>query len=77
VRLPSDIHAKVNLICGTYLAGAKYETSTRNRITPSARDRQRRWLFLAGGSATRGSDILAACGSLNPDSMQVGKVAGR
>jgi len=67
VRLLADIHAKVNLIPWNPWPGAKYETSTRTRINAFAKI-----LNDAGYSspirATRGEDIMAACGQLKSDS---------
>ncbi len=73
VRLLADIHAKVNLIPWNPWPGAKYETSTRNRIKAFAQI-----VNDAGYSspvrATRGEDIMAACGQLKSDSERKGKV---
>ena len=73
VRLLKDIHAKVNLIPWNPWPGAKYETSTRNRIQSFAKI-----VNDAGYSspvrATRGQDIFAACGQLKSDSERKGKV---
>ncbi len=67
VRLLADIHAKVNLIPWNSWPGAKYETSSRNRINAFAQI-----VNDAGYSspvrATRGEDIMAACGQLKSDS---------
>ena len=67
VRLLKGIPAKVNLIPWNPWPGAKYETSSRNRTMAFARI-----LNDAGYSspvrATRGQDILAACGQLKSDS---------
>ncbi len=66
-RLLKNIHAKVNLIPWNPWPGAKYETSSNNRIHAFARI-----LNDAGYSspvrATRGQDIFAACGQLKSDS---------
>ena len=66
-RLLKDIHAKVNLIPWNPWPGAKYETSSNNRIHAFARI-----LNDAGYSSpvrsTRGQDIFAACGQLKSDS---------
>ena len=66
-RLLKDIHAKVNLIPWNPWPGAKYETSSRNRIQAFAKI-----VNDAGYSspvrATRGQDIFAACGQLKSDS---------
>ncbi len=66
-RLLKDIHAKVNLIPWNPWPGAKYETSSNNRIHSFARI-----VNDAGYSspvrATRGQDIYAACGQLKSDS---------
>ncbi|NBO18774.1 MAG: 23S rRNA (adenine(2503)-C(2))-methyltransferase RlmN [Proteobacteria bacterium] len=73
VRLLKDVHAKVNLIPWNPWPGAKYETSTRERIAAFARI-----VNAAGYSspvrATRGQDIYAACGQLKSDSERKGKV---
>ncbi|MBY0406898.1 MAG: hypothetical protein K2Q01_04350, partial [Rickettsiales bacterium] len=73
VRLLDGIHAKVNLIPWNPWPGAKYETSTRNRINAFAKI-----VNDAGYSspvrATRGQDIFAACGQLKSDSERKGKV---
>ena len=73
VRLLKDIHAKVNLIPWNPWPGAKYETSSRNRINAFAKI-----VNDAGYSspvrATRGEDIMAACGQLKSDSERKGKV---
>jgi len=67
VKLLKGIHAKVNLIPWNPWPGAKYETSSNNRIHAFARI-----LNDAGLSspvrATRGQDIYAACGQLKSDS---------
>jgi 23S rRNA (adenine2503-C2)-methyltransferase len=67
VRLLADIHAKVNLIPWNPWPGAKYETSSRNRQHAFAKI-----VNDAGYSspirATRGEDIMAACGQLKSDS---------
>jgi len=67
VRLLKGIHAKVNLIPWNPWAGAKYETSSRNRQHAFAKI-----VNAAGFSspirATRGQDIMAACGQLKSDS---------
>ena len=67
VRLLKGIHAKVNLIPWNPWPGAGYETSSRNRQFAFARI-----LNDAGYSspirATRGEDIMAACGQLKSDS---------
>jgi 23S rRNA (adenine2503-C2)-methyltransferase len=66
-RILKGIHAKVNLIPWNPWPGAKYETSSNNRIHAFARI-----LNDAGYSspvrATRGQDIFAACGQLKSDS---------
>lgn len=66
-RLLKGIHAKVNLIPWNPWPGATYETSSNNRIHAFARI-----MGDAGYSspvrATRGQDILAACGQLKSDS---------
>ncbi|MBI1237039.1 MAG: 23S rRNA (adenine(2503)-C(2))-methyltransferase RlmN [Alphaproteobacteria bacterium] len=66
-RLLKGIHAKVNLIPWNPWPGAKYETSSNNRIHAFAKI-----VNDAGYSspvrATRGQDILAACGQLKSDS---------
>jgi 23S rRNA (adenine2503-C2)-methyltransferase len=66
-RLLKGIHAKVNLIPWNPWPGAKYETSSNNRVHAFARI-----LNDAGYSspirATRGQDIFAACGQLKSDS---------
>jgi 23S rRNA (adenine2503-C2)-methyltransferase len=63
VRLLKPIHAKVNLIPWNPWPGAPYETSSNNRIRAFAQI-----INDAGYSspvrATRGDDILAACGQL-------------
>ena len=58
VRLLKDIHAKVNLIPWNPWPGAKYETSSRNRINAFAKI----------------VNIMAACGQLKSDSERKGKV---
>jgi 23S rRNA (adenine2503-C2)-methyltransferase len=67
VRLLDGIHAKVNLIPWNPWPGAKYETSSRNRQHAFAKI-----VNDAGYSspirATRGEDIMAACGQLKSDS---------
>jgi 23S rRNA (adenine2503-C2)-methyltransferase len=67
VRLLEGIHAKVNLIPWNPWPGAKYETSSNNRIRAFAQI-----VNDAGYSspvrATRGEDIMAACGQLKSDS---------
>lgn len=66
-RLLKGIHAKVNLIPWNPWPGAKYETSSRNRQHAFAKI-----VNDAGYSspirATRGEDIMAACGQLKSDS---------
>jgi 23S rRNA (adenine2503-C2)-methyltransferase len=66
-RLLKDIPAKVNLIPWNPWPGAKYETSSNNRIRAFAQI-----VNDAGYSSpvrvTRGQDILAACGQLKSDS---------
>ncbi len=66
-RLLKGIHAKVNLIPWNPWPGAKYETSSNNRIHAFSRI-----VNDAGYSspvrATRGQDIYAACGQLKSDS---------
>ncbi|MFO0389179.1 MAG: 23S rRNA (adenine(2503)-C(2))-methyltransferase RlmN [Alphaproteobacteria bacterium] len=66
-RLLKGIPAKVNLIPWNPWPGAKYETSSRNRIMAFSRI-----VNDAGYSspvrATRGQDIFAACGQLKSDS---------
>jgi 23S rRNA (adenine2503-C2)-methyltransferase len=66
-RLLDGIHAKVNLIPWNPWPGAKYETSSNNRIHSFARI-----VNDAGYSSpvrkTRGQDIYAACGQLKSDS---------
>lgn len=66
-RLLEGIHAKVNLIPWNPWPGAKYETSSNNRIRAFAQI-----VNDAGYSspvrATRGQDIFAACGQLKSDS---------
>lgn len=67
VRLLDGIHAKVNLIPWNPWPGAKYETSSRNRQHAFAKI-----VNDAGYSspirATRGEDIMAACGQLKSES---------
>ncbi len=67
VRLLKGIPAKVNLIPWNPWPGAKYETSSNNRIHSFARI-----INDAGYSSpvrkTRGEDIMAACGQLKSDS---------
>jgi 23S rRNA (adenine2503-C2)-methyltransferase len=67
VRLLDGIHAKVNLIPWNPWPGAKYETSSRNRQHAFAQI-----VNDAGYSspirATRGEDIMAACGQLKSES---------
>jgi len=67
VRLLDGIHAKVNLIPWNPWPGAQYETSSRNRQMAFAQI-----VNDAGYSspirATRGEDIMAACGQLKSDS---------
>ena len=67
VRLLKGIHAKVNLIPWNPWPGADYETSTQDRIQSFARI-----INDAGYSsavrATRGEDIMAACGQLKSES---------
>lgn len=67
VRLLKDIPAKVNLIPFNPWPGSTYETSSNNRIRAFSR------IVNDGGysapvRATRGQDILAACGQLKSDS---------
>src|SRR6478752_6369581 len=67
VRLLDGIHAKVNLIPWNPWPGAPYETSSKARIRAFAQ------LVNAAGysspvRATRGEDIMAACGQLKSDS---------
>ncbi|MDX2074281.1 MAG: 23S rRNA (adenine(2503)-C(2))-methyltransferase RlmN [Alphaproteobacteria bacterium] len=66
-RLLKDIPAKVNLIPWNPWTGAQYETSSRNRQHAFAKI-----VNDAGYSspirATRGQDIMAACGQLKSDS---------
>ena len=67
VRLLQGIHAKVNLIPWNPWPGALYQTSTQDRIQSFARI-----INDAGYSsavrASRGEDIMAACGQLKSDS---------
>ncbi|MEI8017051.1 MAG: 23S rRNA (adenine(2503)-C(2))-methyltransferase RlmN [Schlesneria sp.] len=67
VRLLQGIHAKVNLIPWNPWPGALYQTSTQDRIHSFARI-----INDAGYSsavrASRGEDIMAACGQLKSDS---------
>ena len=67
VRLLQGIHAKVNLIPWNPWPGAVYQVSTQNRIQSFARI-----INDAGYSsavrASRGEDIMAACGQLKSDS---------
>ena len=66
VRLLHGIHAKVNLIPWNPWPGAPYQTSSRDRIQSFAKI-----INDAGYSsairATRGEDIMAACGQLKLD----------
>lgn len=66
-RLLQGIHAKVNLIPWNPWPGAKYETSSNNRIHAFARIVNAAG-FSAPVRATRGQDIFAACGQLKSDS---------
>lgn len=67
VRLLQGIHAKVNLIPWNPWPGAAYQASTEDRIQSFARI-----INDAGYSsairASRGEDIMAACGQLKSDS---------
>jgi 23S rRNA (adenine2503-C2)-methyltransferase len=69
VRLLSGIHAKVNLIPWNPWPGAGYQTSLPDRIQSFARI-----INAAGYSsavrATRGEDIMAACGQLKAESQR-------
>ena len=67
VRLLKDIHAKVNLIPWNPWPGALYETSTRERIKSFAQIVNDAG-YSAPIRATRGEDIMAACGQLKSDS---------
>ena len=67
VRLLQGIHAKVNLIPWNPWPGAPYQTSRQERIQSFAR------IIGEGGfssaiRATRGEDIMAACGQLKSES---------
>ena len=67
VRLLQGIHAKVNLIPWNPWPGAPYQTSTLERVQSFAR------IIGEGGfssaiRATRGEDIMAACGQLKSES---------
>jgi 23S rRNA (adenine2503-C2)-methyltransferase len=73
VRLLDGIHAKVNLIPWNPWPGAKYETSTRNRQMAFAQIVNDAG-YSAPIRATRGEDIMAACGQLKSDSERKGKV---
>jgi len=66
-RILKGIHAKVNLIPWNPWPGAKYETSSNNRIHAFARIVNDAG-FSAPVRATRGQDIFAACGQLKSDS---------
>lgn len=66
-RLLAGIHAKVNLIPWNPWPGAKYETSSRNRIMAFSRIVNDAG-FSSPVRATRGQDIYAACGQLKSDS---------
>jgi 23S rRNA (adenine2503-C2)-methyltransferase len=66
-RLLKDIHAKVNLIPWNPWPGAKYETSSNNRIHAFARILNENG-YSSPIRATRGQDIFAACGQLKSDS---------
>ena len=67
VRLLKGMHAKVNLIPWNPWAGAKYQTSSRNRQHAFARIVNDAG-FSSPIRATRGQDIMAACGQLKSDS---------
>ena len=63
VRLLRGIHAKVNLIPWNPWPGAHYETSTSDRIRAFAKIINSAG-YSAAVRATRGEDIMAACGQL-------------
>lgn len=72
VRLLNGIHAKVNLIPWNAWPGSSYQTSKRDRMESFAR------IVNEGGysaaiRATRGMDIMAACGQLKADLWQSGR----
>lgn len=66
VRLLKGIPAKVNLIPWNPWPGAGYETSTNERIKVFARIINEAG-YSAAVRATRGEDIMAACGQLKSD----------
>lgn len=66
VRLLKGIHAKVNLIPWNPWPGAGYQTSTRDRIDAFASIVNDAG-YSSAVRATRGEDIMAACGQLKSD----------
>ncbi|WP_373651181.1 23S rRNA (adenine(2503)-C(2))-methyltransferase RlmN [Schlesneria sp. DSM 10557] len=66
VRLLQGIHAKVNLIPWNPWPGAAYQTSTPERIQAFARNIGEGG-FSSAVRATRGEDIMAACGQLKSE----------
>ena len=66
-RLLKGIHAKVNLIPWNPWPGAGYQTATRERIQAFARIVNNAG-YSSAVRATRGEDIMAACGQLKSDS---------
>ncbi len=67
VRRLQGIHAKVNLIPWNPWPGAAYQCSTRDRIQSFARIINDAG-YSAAIRASRGDDIMAACGQLKSDS---------
>jgi 23S rRNA (adenine2503-C2)-methyltransferase len=75
VRLLKDIPAKVNLIPFNPWPGVAYERSERGDIERFAKILNEA-MIAAPIRATRGQDIMAACGQLKSASQRAGK-AGR
>lgn len=69
VRLLKDIPAKINLIPWNPWPGAGYETSTKAQIDRFAHVLMEAHLA-SPVRATRGQDIMAACGQLKSDSVR-------